>query len=363
MKKVMMALPELDVGGAQVMALSLIREIRKKTQEVQFQILLLEGPHGSYLEEQCRRENIDVVYLGKAKGFHPSILPRITQAIKAFEPDVIHMHKSRMHYFLLPIILAGVKKRLYTVHCLANQDTKNKWLQKVMSFAFHHCHVIPIAISDICKDSLVKLYGVEKNSVPCIYNGIDTEKFKNPQERVAHPKGQMSYVSVGRFSSQKNYPLLLRVAARIHKKWPDVEFIVLGDGVLRQKIETRLSELHGEQYIHLLGNVNDVYQYLWKADAFLMTSDYEGLPLTVLEAMAAGLPIVSTRAGGISDVVVNGKNGLLVDCGDEDGLVNSIDELCKSPELCMDFSEKSMMFAQQYSLQNMAESYLKLYLA
>lgn len=361
MKKVMMALPELDVGGAQMLTLNLIREIRKKTSEVQFQILLLEAAHGSYLEEQCRQENIDVVYLGKEKGFHPGILPRITKAIKAFNPDVIHMHKSRMHYFLLPILLSGVKKRLYTVHCLADKDTRSKWLRKLMSFAFLYCHIPPVAISDLCRESLVETYGLRGDSISCIYNGIDTDKFRNPEKRIAPERGIMTFVSVGRLSSPKNYPLLLRVAEKAHEQWPRAEFVILGDGELRENVERQIEAQHGCDYVHLMGNVSDVNRFLWRADAFLMTSDYEGLPLTVLEAMAAGLPIISTKAGGIVDVVENGENGLLVECGDEDGLVSAIGRLCASPELCIAFSEKSREFSMRYSLDNMAEEYLRLY--
>ena len=362
MKKVMMALPELDVGGAQILTLNLIREIRKKTTDVQFQILLLEAPHGSYLEEQCRQENIDVVYLGKEKGFHPEILPRITKAIKAYDPDVIHMHKSRMHYFLLPILRSGVKKRLYTVHCLADQDTRSKWLRKLMSFAFHHCHILPVAISDLCRDSLAKTYGLHSDSISCIYNGIDTEKFRNPEKRIAPKCGIMTFVSVGRLSLPKNYPLLLRVAKKVHEQWPKAEFFILGDGELREDVEKQLEAQHGQGYVHLMGSVSDVHRYLWRADAFLMTSDYEGLPLTVLEAMSAGLPIISTKAGGVVDVVENDENGLLVDCGDENGLVSAVGKLCASPELCMAFSEKSREFAMRYSLDIMAKEYLRLYL-
>ena len=363
MKRVMMALPELDVGGAQIMALSLILEIRKMTPEVQFQLLLLGSPHGSYLEEQCRQEGIDVVYLGKEKGFHPSILPRIVQAIRAFQPDVIHMHKSRLHYFLLPILVCGVKKRLYTVHSLADKDTRSKAIRRIVKYAFRSCGVVPVAISDLCLKSLVETYGLDRNSIPCIYNGIDTEKYRNPEKQIVPQVGKMTFVSVGRLSLPKNYPLLLRVAEKAHKTWPDVEFIILGDGELREAIEKQVAEQNSQEYIHLMGNVNDVNHYLWKANAFLMTSDYEGLPLTVIEAMAAGLPIISTKAGGVVDVGESGKNGILVNCGDEIGLTDAIGQLCASPDLCMSYSKKSKELAQKYSLKNMAKAYLQLYMA
>lgn len=362
MTKVIMALPELDVGGAQVMVLNLIREIRKKTSEIQFQVLLLEEPHGSYLEELCRQEKIDVVYLGKKKGLDPLIIPQIIKAIKAFGPDVVHMHKSRLHYFLLPILWCNIKKRLYTVHNLAEKDTGNKWLRKLMAFGFHSCHVCPVAISDTCRDSLAVAYNLNKEVIPCIYNGIDINKFQRAKKRVPPQKGTLTIVSVGRFSHQKNYPLLLRVAEKIHLMWPEVSFVILGDGELRGEIERQIIVQNGQEYIHLMGNVSDVRSYLWNADAFLMTSDYEGLPLTVLEAMAAGLPIISTKAGGIVDVVSDGENGFLVNCGDVDALVGAIGQLCTSPELCSHFSEKSRELSARYSLENMAEEYLRMYL-
>ena len=361
MLKVMMALPELDVGGAQTLTISLIEALRKIDAEIQVQILVLEKPHGSYLEEQCRQEGIDVVYLGKEKGLHLGMLPKITKAILAFAPDVIHMHKSRMHYFLLPILRSGVERRIYTVHSLAEQDTRNRWLQKLMSFAFHSCHVQPVAISDICRDSVATLYHIEPDSIPCIYNGIDVNRFRNPEERRQPEHGKLRFVSVGRLCSQKNYPLLLRTAARVHKQWPETEFFILGDGEQRDSLTEQITAQDAGGYIHLLGNVSNVPSHLWDADAFLMTSDYEGLPMTVLEAMAAGLPIISTKAGGIADVVVDGQNGFLVECGDEAGLVDAANKLCRSPELCRKCSDASIELSGQYSMERMAQQYLSLY--
>lgn len=361
MLKVMMALPELDVGGAQTLTISLIKALHELDSKIQVQILVLEKSHGSYLEEQCQQEGIDVVYLGKNKGLHLTIIPKITKAIRAFSPDVIHMHKSRMHYFLLPVLISGVKRRIYTVHSLADRDTRNKWLQKLMSFAFHRCHVQPVAISDICKDSIVKIYHLTPDSVPCIYNGIDTDRFRKPEDRRLPDRGKLRFVSVGRLSPPKNYPLLLRVANRIHKQWPEIEFLVLGDGEQRDSLTELIMAQSAESYIHLLGNVSDVPPYLWNADAFLMTSDYEGLPQTILEAMAAGLPIISTKAGGIIDVVKDGENGFLVECGDEVGLVDAVDKLCSSPELCKKYSEKSIELSEQYSIDRMAQQYLSIY--
>ena len=361
MLKVMMALPELDVGGAQTLTISLIKALRKIDAEIQVQILVLEKPHGSYLEEQCRLEGIDVVYLGKDKGLHLGLIPKITKAIRVFAPDVIHMHKSRMHYFLLPILRSGVERRIYTVHNLAEQDTRNRWLQRLMSFAFHCCHVQPVAISDICRDSVAKLYHIEPDSIPCIYNGIDIGRFRNPGTRRQPEYGKMRFVSVGRLCIQKNYPLLLRTASRIHEQWPGTEFFILGDGEQRDSFTEQIAAHDAGGYIHLLGNVSDVPSHLWDADAFLMTSDYEGLPMTVLEAMAAGLPIISTKAGGIADVVQDGQNGFLVECGDEAGLVDAADKLCRSPELCRKYSAASIELSRKYSMERMAQQYLSLY--
>ena len=361
MLKVMMAIPELDVGGAQTLTIGLIKALRELDSEIQVQILALEKPHGSYLEEQCRQEGIDVVYLGKDKGLHLGIIPKITHAIRAFAPDVIHMHKSRMHYFLLPILLSGVEKRIYTVHNLAQKDTKNVWLRKLMAFAFHRCRVQPVAISDVCRDSVARLYHIAPDSIPCIYNGIDVDRFRNPEARGLSDSGKLRFVSVGRLAPEKNYPLLLRAAVRIHKQWPETEFLILGDGEERDSLTALIKAQDAGGYIRLLGNVSNVPPYLWEADAFLMTSDYEGLPQTILEAMAAGLPIISTRAGGIADVVEDGKNGILVNCGDEAGLVDAMDQLCRSPELRGKYSEASIELSGQYSIKRMAQQYLRLY--
>ena len=208
---------------------------------------------------------------------------------------------------------------------------------------------------------MVKLYHLEPGSVPCIYNGIDIDRFRNPGDRRQPERGKTRFISVGRLSIQKNYPLLLRTAAQVHEQWPEVEFDILGEGEQRASLTEQIAALGAGGYIHLLGNISDVPSHLWGADAFLMTSDYEGLPMTVLEAMAAGLPIISTRAGGIPDVVEDGQNGFLVGCGDEDGLVDAVRKICRSPELCMEFSEESRKLSERYSMEHMAAQYLRLY--
>jgi glycosyltransferase involved in cell wall biosynthesis len=355
-RKVLIVLPELETGGGQRMAISIANEI--KAPDLQIRILVLYPPKGDILESLADECGLDVQYLHKKSGVDLRCIVAIHQAIRAFQPDVIHAHLRVMPYLLLPMCLAGTKRRYYTVHNLAEKDAAGI-RRRVLKFAFRRCRVQPVAISALCQQSLSETYGISKEKIPCIYGGIDVKRFSRPQTYPTAPP--FRFAAVGRLSPQKNYPLMLQAFAEVHRRHPDTELFIMGDGELRPQLERQCEALGLGSSVCFTGNVPDVERYLWSAHAYLMSSDYEGVPLTVLEAMAAGLPILSTKAGGIVDVVEHLKNGLLTETGDQASLVDAMERLVQSPDLCKQFSDYSTMLARKYSIQACADQYQALY--
>ena len=340
------------------MALSIAHKIDPK--DVQIRVLVLYPRCGNLLEKTADEWGLDVQYLQKKSGADLSCIGQIYRAIRQFQPDVIHAHLRVMPYLLLPMCLSKTRLRYYTVHNLADKDAGGI-KRRILRFAFQHCHVQPVAISELCRQSITEVYGIPKKQIPCIYVGIDTQRFARSEEYIS--KKPFQFAVIGRLAAQKNYPLMLRAFADIHKRFPETEMVIMGDGELRPALEAQCMELEINNSVLFTGNIPDVEKYLWNAQAYLMSSDYEGLPQTILEAMAAGLPIISTRAGGVVDVVEDEKNGLLVECGDQAALTEAMEKLLLSPELCRQFSDHSVILAQKYSIESCAAQYKELYLA
>jgi len=357
-RKVLVVLPELETGGGQRLALSIAQ--RMSPQDLQVRILILYPRCNNLLEKTADELGLDVQYLHKKQGVSPECMIEIYRAIRQFKPDVIHAHLRVMPYLLLPMCLSKVPLRYYTVHNLAEKDASGI-KRCILRFAFRRCHVQPVAISALCRKSIAEVYDIPEESIPCIYNGIDCKRFSRPLEY--ETQAPFRFAATGRLSEQKNYPLMLQSFAEIKYRFPDSELIIMGDGELGEGLKQQCRELKISDAVTFTGNIPDVENYLRSAQSYLMSSDYEGLPLTVLEAMAAGLPIISTKAGGVVDVVEHEKNGLLVDCGDQEGLIHAMEHLIQSPELCKQFSECSVALAQKYSIAACAEQYKELYLA
>ncbi len=357
-RKVLVVLPEMETGGGQRMALSTVSHI--KTTDLKMRILVLYPRRGDILEQYADENQLDIQYLHKTSGFDFKCIFEIYRAIKDYQPNVIHAHLRVMPYLLLPMCLAGMQRRYYTVHNLADKDAEG-FKRHILRFAFRHCHVHPVAISALCRKSITEEYGIPEDIIPCIYVGIDVDRFTCTSRY--HHDAPFRFVAVGRLSDQKNYPMMLQSFSELRRHITNTELMIVGDGELRDALKQQCNDLGIDGAVSFTGNVPDVESYLWKADAYLMSSDYEGLPQTVLEAMAAGLPIISTKAGGVVDVVEHEKNGLLVDCGDQEGLTHAMKCLIQSPELCKQFSECSVALAQKYSIAACAEQYKELYLA
>jgi glycosyltransferase involved in cell wall biosynthesis len=186
---------------------------------------------------------------------------------------------------------------------------------------------------------------IQQSSIHRISNGVDTTKFRPvpPQERVALrrrlglPQNETLLVYTGRLVTYKGMPLLVRVAERL-KQDASVGLVLMGSGGLDiHNCEAQLRdfvEKHGLQATVLFaGEVANVHEYLQASDIFVLPTEDDAFPLALVEAMACGLPVVSTRVGGIGDIVTHGENGLLVTAGEFDALYHAIKRLIANPSV------------------------------
>ena len=353
MKKVMVVIPALGSGGGERLAVSLIAKMDPRI--IKTKLVVLYPYEDTDNASFAKQYAIDTVYLNKHRGVDFSIVGKLKKEIDTFMPDVIQTHLYVVAYVLLAAPLKI--KKYHTVHNVAEKEAFG-FRRIINKIAFKFGNFIPVAISPYCAKTIEDVYGIQFKNIPCITNGVDTSKYV--VSPIQH-EGTV-FINVGRLQSQKNHMLLINAFAKVLGKDPTVRLTIVGEGELRTEIEKLIQEYGIERYVSMPGQCGDVQRRLNAADIFVQSSDYEGLPISGLEAMACGLPIISTKAGGTVDIVKNDENGFLVDIGNVDELAEKMLFLARNKEICKKMGKKSREIVEMFDIDKCAQKYQNLYL-
>ena len=352
MKKVLLVVPTLLQGGGQKFVLDLAKGLDKN--EFPVRVLVYFKQRHRAFADFARDNNIETVYLNKKKGFDLSFFKQLKKAVKEFEPDVIHTHLNSMLY-LLPFYRRSQIK-LHTVHTLAQKE--HYGLQKLVNFvAFHLLGVVPVGISDTVADTIAQTHHLKRDTIPVVYNGVDCKRYAIPKVET----DTFNFVTVGTIYEVKNFPFLVNCFAQLHKQHPETRLTIVGNGAQRGMLTQQIEQLGLEDAITITGTVGNVEDYLAAADVYVASSLFEGLPLSILEAMAAGLPIISTNVGGVPDVVRNGENGLLIPSGDYEAYIAALTELTENGEKRAVLATRSKELSKNYDEELTIHGYESLY--
>lgn len=212
-----------------------------------------------------------------------------------------------------------------------------------------------LAVSDFVARGLTDL-GVNPARISIVHNGVSVAADTIPSTTRA--TGRHSIATVARLVEQKGHLVLLEAL----KELPDVSLVIAGDGPLRASLEAITREWGLDDRVLFLGEVDDVPAVLAQAEIFVLTSFNEGLPLAVLEAMAAGLPVVATRVGGTPELVTPGENGVLVDPGDPIGTRSAIRALLDDADLAARYGRRGREIAlQRFTIRRMVDAVVGVY--
>lgn len=170
---------------------------------------------------------------------------------------------------------------------------------------------------------------VQKKSI-VIYNPIDLKEYAGIALQTPKEK---KIVTAGRLMPQKNQKMMIRAFAEVLKKYPDYKLVIYGDGPSETELKDMVAELGTSESILFPGNVKDLHDRIKSAEIFVLSSYYEGMPNALIEAMCLGLPVISTKVSGATDLIDDHKNGLLVENGDQNGLENALLEFIENKEL------------------------------
>lgn len=278
------------------------------------------------------REKYEIVHIhSQEAGGVARCLAWLGRVQKLFyTPQTIDIHKSQLHnlYIFLERTLALITKRIFSV----NQIDAKRMID----------------------------WGISADKVSVVSNGIDLSQFENLEDRSVicrrlglnpdHPV----IMQLGRLSPQKDPEMFLKGAKYVLSEITDAQLVWIGEGPLLNEVKSEVESLGLDEKIHFLGRINHAYHCLAAADVVTSTSRWEGLPYSLLEAMACSKPVVSTAVNGCSEVVINGKTGYLVDVSDASGWAKSVCHLISDPKQAqlMGYAGRRLV-EEKYSLSMM----------
>lgn len=360
--KVLQILPDLGLGGAERMAAQLSVALYERGVDVR--VVSLYATSDTVNEHALSERGVPIAYLNKKLGFDMRMYPRLQEQLVRWRPHVVHTHRYVLRY-CLPFLARPRSRWIHTVHNLAHREVgrEGKIIHKI-AFA---AGVTPVAIADEVQKSINSVYKIHNS--PLIPNGIDLKPFaeiseaqgRSWRERHGIKGDTLMFLSVGRLTIQKNHPLLLRAFARVANALPHALLTIVGDGELRPALEALADELGVRTKVRFLGRRSDVTDILVAADVFVMSSAWEGHPISIMEAMASGTPTVATAVGGVPELVVPGETGLLVQPGDTLALTNALLQIGSDRSARLRMGRNAREAARQFSVEQMAERYLALY--
>lgn len=352
--KVIQIMPEFGLAGAEIMCENLTMKLAERGIDV---VVVSLYDYYSAITDRLEKQGIKVCYLNKRPGLDWRMIAKLYKLFRQEKPDVIHTHLYVMQYAVWAAMLADVKKRVHTVHNIAEKET-TAVAQKLNWIFYHFYHVTPVALSKEIQFTVTERYHLPQEKVPVVYNGIDLGRciVKKSYES----NGKLQFLHIGRFVEAKNHFLLIEAFARVYRSNPDTELVLVGAGPLEAKVREKVAEAGLTDSVIFAGIKENVYPCLNEADVFVLPSLYEGMPMTIIEAMGTGLPVVATNVGGIPSMIDTGESGLLVDV-DVDALVEAMQRLMDQ-KLRRTLGMKARKRAETvFSSDEMCESYCEIY--
>lgn len=363
---ILQMIPEIGFGGAEQMVLNLAQELRGRGTKVTILVLSPVADGVEALMDGFSVDNGSLILCNKRAGFDLRAIVTVRDAIRRTKPDVVHTHQHALRYLLAGGGgLAAVPAVVHTLHTL--ESAQSGVIAGLMHRVARMRGVRPVAVAASIAGAYEKRYGYR--DIEIVHNGIDMRRFTSNADlgtawREAHEigGGEFVFASVGRLHPVKNHQLLLRAFRSVLDEHPQSRLVLVGGGPLRRELGDLAHALNMLPHVKFLGACFDVEHVLQGADAFVLSSKWEGHPLSLVEAMAVGLPVVAPRVGGIVDVIADGENGLLFDEGSQADLSDRMLKICRDPEFGsrLGVSAHASVFAE-CSVEAMVDRYLAIY--
>ena len=327
----------------------LILRLDKNRFNVIFIYLTCHGVEKNLIEEAGYK----VFYLSNIefiKAFRFSILFRLVKILKENNIDILHCHRHKSSFYgALAGIFAKTPVVLSHVHGLSR--TRNLGRRVVNFFLFKRFNRIIGCAKSVRDDVLKDNPSVAQEKVIALENSVDFERFADVPITKIEAKSKLAdvpvdafvYGTVARFGPYKGHSFLIKAFEKVRKQVPSARLILAGDGPLKEKIQEQATKAGLDDSVHFLGRRDDIPKLLRAMDTFVLPSiGSEGMPLVILEAMAAGVPCIASSLSGIPEVINSSDVGFLVPPRDENALAEAMVTLANMPEEKLkDLTEKA----------------------
>lgn len=357
-------------GGAERLCLDICNQLQKR-ESVQIRLITFSDENQyPFLTKDIDRQVVPASV--QLSVFHKNVLNVVAlqKAIEDFAPDVIHTHLFEAEIVSRSCNYSQAKWfshchdnmrqfRNISVKTLFNKQLLTNFFEKRYLFSRYRANGgnTFIAISHDTEQYFRKT--ARQYDVQFLPNAIDYEKFHRDNDR--QPSAKLRLVNVGSYQAKKNQRFLIEVAKKLHERHIDFELNLLGDGGKFGEITSLIKNNGLEANVMQRGNVENVAEYLWQSDIYVHSAYYEPFGLVLVEAMAAGLPVVTLDGRGNRDLIVQGKNGYMVYKQNAEQFADRILEIWNNKQKYKEMSAFAQEFARQYDIKPYVDRLLELY--
>lgn len=294
---------------------------------------------------------------------------RVLRLARMLRQDRIELvHSFLFHanaYTVMAARLARVRPAIVSIrNCEPNRP---RW-ERVFGRCIHALADRVVANSEAVRDYVVNTFGTPARRIAVVYNGVDLSRFLNTvaniqiNQELGLPQGARVVVTAGRLEPQKRVDRFLRMAQQICAAAEDVRFVVAGDGTLREQLQALAQELGIASRVHFVGPRNDIPEILARSSVFVLTSDYEGLPNVVIEAMAAGKPVVTTQGALCRELLQPCNGGIETSSDTPQALAESVLRLLADPAEAQAMGRRGRAYVErEFTVEKMVERVQGLY--
>lgn len=317
--KIVHVISNLGKGGAERLVVDLCNELTRIPGNTVYLCVFYEKEGQATFKNELSPE-VNYVNLSKKGRIDPGFQLRLLRFLKKIRPDAVNSHLSgAVLYLYLPILILKKIRFFHTIHNLAEEEVPNRFLQRLRKWIYVTGKLVPVSISKVTQQSHTVLYGVGST---LIYNGVRQQTTTSALDIVKQeirnwkktPETKV-FLSVGRINSpkdQKNYKLLVETFNTLQNTVDAILIIIGKDNSPGQLTLAALTASKADN-VFFAGPKDNVTDYMACADYYCLSSKFEGMPITVIEALSVGLPVLSTKVGGLPEMITHGENGILVD--------------------------------------------------
>lgn len=349
--KAVIVVPVFTTGGAENMAAQLAVNLDRS--QVEVEVISMYPRQGHIYEKKVEDAGVPIHYLDKQGHASLGAMVRLWKLLSELKPDVVHTH-IYAGFYTIPWVLTHRAVQLHTVH--NHPQTEFPYLLRQFMWLCSKTGKLKYAtISKMNQQLCCEYYHASPERFPYVNNPVETERFYHREG----PTGEIRFISVGRLEPRKNQILAIRAMPEVLRQVPNAKLVLLGDGEDRAMLEGEADTLGVRDAVVFAGNQPKPEDYLAEADVYLITSHMEGLPLSVLEAMAAGLPVIATNVGGMADIVKD--NGVLIADDDLQALTREMIRFAGNPAAREQCGNASRELVKAYDARACARAYLNIY--